>query len=551
MLKHLSVKNYALIDSVEIDFDRGLSIITGETGAGKSILMGALSLILGQRADSAVLKNKDGKCIVEGTFRIDSKDLPDFFSENEIDFSPETILRREINHEGKSRAFINDTPVNLNVLRDLCVNLVDIHSQHQNLDLNNSVFQLYIIDTFTGNGPLLEKYKLSYREFQVAKKELEELIANAEKSKEDFEYFKFRFDELERAKLNPGEKEILENEYQTLNHAEEIQRNLALIFNLLSENQESVISGLNESQKSAGQVANYLPDSKDLAERLQSSLIEIKDIATEIELLAGKIHFDPERATFVSERLDLINGLLQKHRAISLEDLLNIKEELFRKINDIESFDDRLKEKKTIFGEKRQELELLANELSAKRKISFADIEKHVMEQLKLLGIPNAFFRISLEILTDFSLNGKDKINFLFSANRNGEAQNIARVASGGEISRLMLSIKSLISQKASLPTIVFDEIDTGVSGEIADKMGGIMLKMSDYMQVINITHLPQVAAKGNSHYLVYKEDISDKTTTLIKKLDDKERLYEIAKMLSGESLSQQALENAKVLLNQ
>jgi DNA repair protein RecN (Recombination protein N) len=551
VLNHLSVNNYALIDAVEIEFHKGLSIITGETGAGKSILMGALSLIIGQRADSSVLKNKEGKCIVEGTFTIDAHDLTDFFAENEIDYSKETILRREINQDGKSRAFINDTPVNLNVLRDLGVKLVDIHSQHQNLDLNDSGFQLNIIDTYTGNTSLLQNYKQIYKDYSKIKKELDELIAFSDKSKDDFEYFKFRFDELEKARINEGEKESLEDEYKALSHSEEIQKNLALIFNYLSENQESVILSLNESQKAANHIKDYLPEFKTLAERIESSFIEIKDIASEVELMANKIHHDPERAAFVSERLDLLNSLLQKHKANSISDLIKIKDELFSKINDIESFDDRLKEKKSAFELKRKELEKIAKELTLKRQNSFEVIEKYVIEQLKSLGIPNAIFQIKHEYQPDFSANGRDKINFLFSANRNGDALNIAKVASGGEISRLMLSIKSLISQTASLPTIIFDEIDTGVSGEIADKMGSIMLKMSNYMQVVNITHLPQVAAKGNAHYLVYKQDSSDKTSTLIKKLNNEERLYEIAKMLSGENLSKQALENAKVLLNQ
>ncbi len=550
MLNSLSVKNYALIDSVEIKFHRGLSIITGETGAGKSILLGALSLILGQRADSSVLNDKDNKCIIEGSFSIGNYNLNDFFKENEIDYDNETILRREINQAGKSRAFINDTPVNLNTLHDLGLKLVDIHSQHQNLDLNESGFQLNIIDTFAGNGQLLEQYKADFKEYGRIKKKLEELYAEADKSKEDFEYFKFRFDELEKAKLVEGEKEILEEEHKTLNHTEDIQRNLATIFNFLSENQDSVIFSLNESLKASNQVSSYLPKFQEIANRLESSFIEIKDLATEVELMASKIQFDPERASLVSERLDLLYSLLQKHKTNSIEELISIKEALYKKINDIESFDERLKWLEDNFDNKKAVLEQIAADLSRKRKDTFRSIEEYVKEQLKSLGMPNAIFSISYEQHHDFSLNGRDKINFLFSANKNGEAQNIAKVASGGEISRLMLSIKSLLSKSSNLPTIIFDEIDSGVSGEIADKMGGIMLKMADYMQVVNITHLPQVAAKGKTHYLVYKQDHTDKTITLIKKLNQEERLHEIAKMLSGESMSQQALENAKVLLN-
>ncbi len=551
MLNHLSVKNYALIDSVEIDFHQGLSIITGETGAGKSILLGALSLILGQRADTSVLKNKEGKCVIEGVFSIKKSDLEDFFKENEIDFDKATILRREINNDGKSRAFVNDTPVNLNTLRELGIKLVDIHSQHQNLDLDKSGFQLNIIDTFTGNTSLLDQYKFLYKEYGQLKKRLEELNEAASKSKEDFEYLKFRFDELEKAKLTEGEKEILDDEYKTLTHTEEIQRNLSLIFNHLSENQESVIFKLNESLRAGNQVAAYLPKLQEYTNRINSCFIEIKDIASEIELMANKIQFDPERAAFVNERLDLIHSLMLKHKTNSLSELIAIKDELFEKINDIESFDDRLKEYTCEFEKKQSEIQVLAAELSRKRKESFIPVENYVMEQLKSLGMPNALFSIGHEEHLEYTSNGKDRINFLFSANKNGAPQNIARVASGGEISRLMLSIKSLISKTASLPTIIFDEIDAGVSGDIADKMGSIMLKMADYMQVVNITHLPQVAAKGNTHYLVYKQDFEDKTSTFIKKLKQEERLYEIAKMLSGENISAQALENAKVLLNQ
>jgi len=550
VLNHLSVKNYALIDSVEIEFHKGLSIITGETGAGKSILMGALSLILGQRADSSVLKNNDRKCVIEGVFSIAGYDLKDFFIANEIDYAPEAILRREINQDGKSRAFINDTPVNLNALRELGLKLVDIHSQHQNLDLNDSVFQLKVIDAYCGNSSMLDEYKVCFKEYISAKKELEQLILEANKSSDDFEYFKFRHDELEKARLIDGEKETLEEENKTLSNTEEIQRNLGLIFNYLSENQESVIFSLNESVKAASQISGYLSKLGEISSRMETCFIEIKDIASEIELIADKVVYNPEQAAYVSERLDLIYSLFQKYKVDSIAGLISIKEELFKKINEIESFDERLKKLKINLKNKESELETLSKKLSNSRKKSFTPVEQSVIEQLKTLGMPNAVFQIRLEELGEYALNGKDKINFLFSANKNGEAQNIAKVASGGEISRLMLSIKSLLSRSASLPTIVFDEIDTGVSGEIADKMGSIMLNMSGFMQVVNITHLPQVAAKGNSHYLVYKEDLKEKTSTMIKKLNDEERLYEIAKMLSGENLSKQALENAKVLLN-
>jgi len=549
LLNYLSVKNYALIDSVEIEFTDGLSIITGETGAGKSILLGALSLILGQRADISVLKNKEAKCIIEGNFSIKDYSLKKFFELNEIDDEEETVLRREINPAGKSRAFVNDTLVNLNTLRELSLKLVDIHSQHQNLDLNESIFQLSIIDTFAGNKDLGKKYREKYGKYTELRKELENLKAEAGRSKEDFDYFQFQFDELEKAKLNPGEQEVLEEEQKTLDHTEEIQKNLTTIFNLISENPESVVSNLNESVRAANQTVNYLPMVEELANRIESTYIEIKDIASEIELLANQVQFDPDRASFVNERLNLIYSLQQKHKISTTEDLIEIKNNFQEKINDIESFDDRLSELQTTFDKTDRELDELADMLSGKRKGSFPAIEKYVTSQLNILGMPNAVFMISSEQHTDFTPAGRDKVDFMFSANKNGSVQNIAKVASGGEISRLMLSIKSLLSKSSGLPTIIFDEIDTGVSGEIADKMGSIMLKMSENMQVLNITHLPQVAAKGNTHYLVYKNEDTEATTTHIKRLSKDERLNEIAKMLSGENLSQQALENAKVLL--
>lgn len=549
MLNNLSVKNYALIDSVEIDFDAGLSIITGETGAGKSILLGALSLILGQRADISVLKNKEKKCIIEGSFSIAGYSLEPFFQENEIDYENDTVLRREINPAGKSRAFINDTPVNLNTLRELSLRLVDIHSQHQNLNLNESVFQLNIIDTFAGNGEVLTAYSEKYNEYSKLKKQLNELKASAGRSKEDFEYFKFQFEELENVKLVEGEQDALEDEQKALTHSEDIQLNLSNIFNRLSENEGSVLENLNESVKSANQALKFLPKIEDIAKRLESSYIELKDITTEVETIAEKVHFDPERANFVNERLNLIYSLQQKHRVSTIEELIEIKNNLFGKINDIESFDERLEEIQQKHEKCLQQLEKVANKLSVKRKSAKKEIEKYVEAKLQLLGMPGAVFQIDYEENKEYTISGKDKVSFLFSGNKNGTVQNIAKVASGGEISRLMLSIKSLMSKSSGLPTIIFDEIDTGVSGEIADKMGGIILDMSENMQVLNITHLPQVAAKGNTHYLVHKQQTKNSTVTGIKRLNEEERLKEIAKMLSGENLSPQALENAKVLL--
>ncbi len=550
MIKHLSVKNYALISSIEIEFNKGLSIITGETGAGKSILLGAISLILGQRADVNALKDKTVKCIIEGRFDLKDYDLSSFFEQNEIDYDEyETILRREISPSGKSRAFVNDTPVNLTTLRQLSLQLVDIHSQHQNLNLNDASYQLSVVDNVAKTVDLFEQYKFKFRVFSDTKKQLENLIEQADKSKENFEYYKFQFDELSNAKFEIGEQEVLENEHKTLSNAEEIQRNLASAFALLSDNESSVISQLVEVLKSLNNTVKYLPKVEEFANRLDSSFIEIKDISSEIELIANECSLNPERLMFIGERLDTLYSLQRKHNVDNIEDLLAIQKNLQEKINNIEDFDNQIVKLEKQLEKNRLELEKIAKNLSTKRKSVFSKIEQSISLQLAILGMPNANFKITHSETDEFTKNGTDRIDFLFSANKSGQLSDIAKVASGGEISRLMLSIKSLLSKAGNLPTIIFDEIDTGVSGEIADKMGNIILEMSKNMQVINITHLPQVAAKGNAHYLVYKKDSEEDTETFIKQLSDKERIKEVAKMLSGENLSEQALENAKVLL--
>ncbi len=550
MIKSLNIKNYALIDSIEIDFYTGFSIITGETGAGKSILMGALSLITGQRADTSVLKDSTRKCVVEGNFLLADYGLKAFFTKNELDYANETILRREISPAGKSRAFINDTPVTLNILRDLSLQLIDIHSQHQNLNLNQSEFQLKVVDSYAGNTDLLSKYHQTFFNYKKIKKQLEDLKTEAAQSKDDFDYLNFQFNELETANLLDGEQNELEEESKTLNHTEEIQRNLAIINNSLSDENASVLLSLKEAHQAASRITPFYNKITPIEERLNSSLIELKDIATEIELMLGDIEFDPARIEYVHSRLDLIYSLEQKHKVSSLAELLQIKAQLDEKLQNIVSFDDKIAQLTKELENIITELNGFANTLNTKRLKVFPDIEKYVSEQLGQLGMPDAKFTIEQETLTEFSANGMDKIGFLFTANKNIEAQNISKVASGGEISRLMLSIKSLLSKSIGLPTIIFDEIDTGVSGDIADKMGSIMQSMSENMQVLNITHLPQVAAKGDNHYLVFKGENNETSTTGIKKLNEEERLQELAKMLSGENITKEAIENAKVLLS-
>ena len=549
MIKSLSIKNYALIDELEIDFSKGFSIITGETGAGKSILMGALALITGQRADTGALKNPEKKCVVEGNFLLAGYGLETFFKENELDYAHESILRREISPSGKSRAFVNDTPVNLNILKELSLNLIDIHSQHQNLNLNQSEFQLKVVDSYARNTDLLIEYQKYYLDYKNLKKELESLTNQAAQSNSDFDYLSFRFDELEKAKLLDGEQEELEKEANTLNNTEEIQRNLAIIHNLLNEDEFSILAKLKEAQQAANRIKNVYNKIETIEERLNSSFIELKDIAEEVELTLSNIEFNPERIEYVNSRLDLIYSLQRKHNVTNIEKLLEIKEQLDSQLQNIVSFDERIEKLKTRLKDTEDKVSDIAKKLNQNRKKVLVDIEKYVSEQLQHLGMPDATFKISIEELPEFSFSGKDKISFLFSANANIAVQNIGKVASGGEISRLMLSIKSLLSKSISLPTIIFDEIDTGVSGEIADRMASIMKKMSENMQVISITHLPQVAAKGDSHYLVYKEKINQTDTTNIRKIEGEQRISELAKMLSGENITKEAVENARVLL--
>ena len=549
MIKSLSINNYALIDNIEIDFLNGFSIITGETGAGKSILIGALSLILGQRAETSVLKDKSKKCVIEGHFLIKGYKLENLFNKNDIDYDDVTILRREINSNGKSRAFINDLPVNLNLLKELASHLVDIHSQHQSLSLNNSIFQLNVIDVFAKNFKNISEYQSIYSDYSKIKNELLIVKELAAKTKEDYDFYNFQYNEIANAKFKEGEQESLEEEAKTLNNAEEIQTNLSNIFNLLSENEISVINCLKDAQTSAEKISNFSNEINDLKIRLNSANIEIKDIASELEIIAGNIIFDSDRIEYVNQRLDLIYSLQQKHKVNSINELLEIKIQLENNLLEIDSFDEKIKQLSEKYEKLNIKLKNLSQELSEKRKNVFPKIEDYIHIQLAQLGMPNSKFKIEHNYLENYSKLGRDKINFLFSANKNSDIQDIAKVASGGEISRLMLSIKSLLSKSTGLPTIVFDEIDTGVSGEIADKMGVIMKQMSANMQVVNITHLPQVAAKGNNHYLVYKNVDKNNSATGLRLLNKKERLKELAKMLSGENITKEAIENAKVLL--
>jgi DNA repair protein RecN (Recombination protein N) len=550
MLKALSIQNYAIIEKLDIEFYQGLSIVTGETGAGKSILLGALSLILGQRADSSVLNNKTRKCIVEATFDIKDYGLKNFFSANDVDYADHTLIRREISEEGKSRSFVNDTPVNLSLLKDLGAKLVDIHSQHQNLNLNDNLFQLRVVDSMAQHGSMLEDYHEKYTQYRKLFVQYNELKDKMAQTKADAEYFQFQFDQLNDARLQAEEQQELEAELEVLKHAEEIKKSLENATQLLSGENISVLIQLKEAISLTSKIKSFYQPAEELSQRLESIYVEMKDIAGEAAHQEEKIDLDPSRLIQVNERLDLFYSLFQKHRVSSVLELIDLRNDLEEKLSNISSFDDRLEAIGKETDRLKEELSMLSAKLSHSRAKVIPVIESRISELLKILAIPNAAFKVQQTLLDDFTPTGMDKVSFLFSANKQSDLQDISRVASGGELSRLMLSIKSLLSQSIGLPTIIFDEIDTGVSGDVADKVGNIIKEMSYSMQVINITHLPQIASKGKYHYFVYKTDINDASRTNIKLLTKDERVIEIAKMLSGEKVTDAAMDNARVLLN-
>ena len=549
MLQSLKIQNYALIDHIQIEWAPGFITITGETGAGKSILIGALSLILGNRADTSVLKDEERKCVVEAAFDIQHYSLEPVFEEHDLDYEPETIIRREINNKGKSRAFINDTPVNIRVLKELGQYLVDIHSQHQNLVLKDNRFQLNVVDAYARNKDLLERYGRMYREYRDLEKQYQSLKERSERAGSDLDYYQFQFDQLEKVGLQENEQEELEEELETLSHAEEIKQNLSGAAYLLSEDEASIVVRLREAGDYIRKILDFYPKAKDISERLESAYIELQDLSNEIEVLNESVEHDPQRIEYIRQRLDEIYSLQHKHHVSTVGELLQIKDDLEKKLEQINSYDFRLEELEKEMGQKRDALSKKAAELTRRRQQAIPRIEERITSMLQDLGIAHATFKIQRSEVEDFDEYGVDHVQFLFSANKNMEPEDIARVASGGELSRLMLSLKSLIAETRALPTIIFDEIDSGTSGDIADKMGSIMKAMSDNMQVINITHLPQIASKGDYHYLVYKYDDQDTTHTYIKALEDQERIREIAKMLSGEELTDTALQNAREFL--
>jgi DNA repair protein RecN (Recombination protein N) len=551
MLQQLTINNYALIDNLQIGFNPGLNILTGETGAGKSIILGALSLILGQRAESRYFFNQQKKCVIEGQFKISGFHLQPFFEDNDLDYDAETVLRREISADGKSRAFVNDTPVTLTILKQLGEKLIDIHSQHATLEINDPAFQLLVLDAAAGHHDLIGQYQTQYRSYKKSAQQLQQLIEESNKAKADLDYFQFQFDELEKAALDADEQEQLEQELYTLNNAEEIKRSLLAANFLMSEGEAAALVQLREAGQQLTSLEKYNPQIAELSQRLNSTIIELKDVSAEIDGLEQQTQTNEARADEINTRLSLIYSLQKKHRVNSSAELVAIQNDLSQKIQQAMFGDEEISALQERLGFEKAELQDLAAKLSANRTTAIPAIELQVKQTLGEMGMENAVLKVENRIADAgaFTQTGIDNVRFLFTANKGHTPSEMSKVASGGELSRLMLSIKSIIAAYTALPTIIFDEIDTGVSGEVANKVGQIMERLAGNLQVITITHLPQIASKGSSHYFVYKDNEAEVTYTRMKQLTEPERVIEIAKMLSGDNPGESAMQNARELL--
>ena len=550
MLRSLYIQNYALIEKLDIDFGSGFSVITGETGAGKSIILGAIGLLLGQRADVKSIRQGAAKCVIEARFEIAGYGMRPFFEENELEYEDECILRREVYASGKSRAFINDTPASLVQMKELGEQLIDVHSQHQNLLLNKEGFQLNVLDILANDEEELNNYQSLHREWKQVQQDLEDLIVLAEQNKADEDYIRFQLEQLEDAQLAAGEQEELEQEADTLSHAEEIKAGLFRAGQVMNSDEGGLLSALKECLNTMLGLQKVYPSAGELAERLESSYIELKDISQEVSGKEEEIEFNPVRLEEVNDRLNLIYTLQQKHRVTTVDELLALADDYAAKLANITSSDEQIEELKVRSEALYSKVKKQAAVLTKLRTAAAREVEKQMAARLIPLGMPNVRFRVEIGARKEPGVHGADTVNFLFSANKNGALQSISSVASGGEIARVMLSVKAMIAGAVKLPTIVFDEIDTGVSGEIADRMADIMQEMGDSdRQVISITHLPQIAARGRAHYKVYKQDNETETNSHIRRLADEERIEEIAHMLSGATLTDAALNNAKALL--
>ena len=550
MLLSLSIKNYALIESLETDFSNQFSVITGETGAGKSILLGALSLVLGNRADLTSLKDKEQKCIIEAQFNIANYNLQSFFDENDMDYEDKTIIRREILPSGKSRAFVNDSPVNLQELQELGAMLLDIHSQHQTRELTEENYQIDILDAVANNGESVSSYKNSLTDFKSTQKELKQLISEKEALVKEYEYNSFLLNELLAANLIDGEQETLEQELEQLSNVEFIKENFERILAIANEEQVGALVNLKEIKISLQKIAGFSSQNAQLLERLTSSLLEIEDIISECEQNNEKILADPERLELVNTKLQTIYNLQKKHQVQTISELLVIQNELDAKVIRVDDLDGTINKLQSELNSKQQKVDEIAKSISENRKKTAPILIEKIRAILAQLGMVEANFQIEINHTDSYYPKGKDEVVLLFSANKGTSFGLLKKVASGGEMSRIMLAIKAILANYSKLPTIIFDEIDTGVSGEIAIKMGEIMKDMSASMQVFAITHLPQIAAKGNSHYKVSKRNVGETTISELNLLTSEERIQQIAEMLSGKDITDSALQHAKALLN-
>ncbi len=549
MLRGLSIKNFALIEQLQVSFDTGLITITGETGAGKSLFLGALGLLLGKRADLSSVKDNSQKCIIEGTFGIKQYDLVSFFDNEELDYEDETIIRREILPSGKSRAFINDTPVTLQSLSNLGIRLIDIHSQHQTLRVTTNDFQFEVLDALANVVREIESYKRGLKLLKEKEKEVSTLVANQESFTKEYDYNSFLLKELEDAKLKPDELSELEERYERLNNIEEIQERLSGSISIVSGEEIGVSDQLNTIKNNLSKIESYSGTLKELSERVQSIYIELDDIQTSLVDELDKLEADPKQLEEASLRLQLLHNLQVKHSATTIEELIALKEELQEKVSKTESLSEDIEKIKREIITIQSQLNEVAVRIHEKRKKALPKLVSELEDILKALGMPNASFKTSVTLGEGYLSNGKETLEFLFSANKGGTYGELKKIASGGELSRIMIAIKAILSRYAQLPTIIFDEIDTGVSGEIAHKMADLMMGMSKNLQVFSITHLPQIAANGQSHYKVYKEDINNITVTQLRLLNEEERVREIAEMIGGKDISDSALTHARSLL--
>ena len=551
MFQKLSIQNYILIDKVNIEFSETFNVITGETGAGKSVLLGALSLISGQRADLSVLKDKSKKCIIEADILLNASSFKSLFKEHDIDFERECVIRREITPSGKSRAFINDTPVILKVLEKFALLFFDLHTQHQNMLVKDEKFRLNLIDSIAKSEIELKDYQNKLETFNTLKKEIEKEKRENKKVQDELDFLEFQFKQLDQAQLIDGEQSLLEEENKNLNHAEEIKQALVNSYHLISDAEHSAISQLLLVEQELSKLSSFYKNAEDYLKRVQSSIIDLQDMAPDLENNIGNIEYKPERIEEINARLNLLMELQHKHKVNSINDLIQIKEDLDQKLENFGNFSFEIEEKEAQLILLEKELNESSNKLTEKRKSAFAIVENQTIESVQEMGMPKARFKITHEKNIDFDLYGQDLIAFLFSANVGTELDDMTKIASGGEISRLMLALKQLLSQSNNLSTLILDEIDTGVSGEVADKMGKLMRKMSKKRQLIVITHLPQIAAKGDVHFKVQKSEDANTTVTHVFELNKEKRLTEIAQLLSGENISKAALENAKELMIQ